>query len=276
MEAHRDGTEPVFLMVGLKAPHLQFEYPARYETAFDGVGIPRPDTYDEDFSVSGKLQAVKDWLGMDEFHCGLNCFGDSWDRHIKSHYRAVLSLDDSVGTLRRAVSQRGKDDNTLFIYTSDNGYSLGDHGLTENHMVYDEPVRVPFLVDFPGWQDRGLRLDGLVSTMDIAPTALDYARVEPPPTMTGRSLKPLGDAGRTPRPADRAERVVAARTTRCHPRTPTDRSCQSAARRRDHARGAALRRRGRARARARHGDRRRHARAAARHGPDAGCGASRP
>jgi len=203
MQSHRDDSKPVFLMVGLKAPHLHFEYPARHEDAFDGVGIPRPDTYDEDFSLSGKLQAVKDWLGMEEFRCGLECFKGSWERYITSHYRAILGLDDSVGTLRRAIRHRAKDDNTLFVYTSDNGYSLGDHGLTEKHMLYEEPIRVPFLVDFPGQQDRGLRFDGLVSTLDIAPTALDYAGVAAPSTMQGRSLRPLAEAGAgAPAPED--------------------------------------------------------------------------
>ncbi len=191
LEAHKDSGKPIFLMVGLKAPHLHFEHPPRHDDKFEGVGIPKPDTYDEDFSLSGKLQKVKDWLGMDSFHCGLNCFDDSWDTYIKDHYRAILGLDDSVGTLRAAMRHRGKDDNTLFIYTSDNGYSLGDHGLTEKHMVYEEPIRVPFLIDFPGKADRAFRFDGLVSTLDIAPTALDYAGVAVPPYMTGRSLKPL-------------------------------------------------------------------------------------
>ncbi len=194
MQAHKNSRKPVFLMVGLKAPHLHFEHPARHKNAFEDVDIPKPDTYEENFSISGKLKAVKDWLGMDNFHCGLNCFDNSWDKYIKYHYRAILGLDDSIGTLRAATVHRAKEDNTLFIYTSDNGYSLGDHGLTEKHMVYEEPIRVPFLIDFPGQDDRGLRFDGLVSTLDIAPTALDYAGVTQPLTMTGRTLKPLVDA----------------------------------------------------------------------------------
>ena len=194
LEAHAYSDKPIFLMIGLKAPHLQFEHPARHDNAFDDVSIPKPDSYEEDFNVSGKLQAVKDWLGIETFHCGLKCFNNDWDTYIKKHYRAILGLDDSVGTLRAATRYRGKTDNTLFIYTSDNGYTLGEHGLTEKHMIYEEPVRVPFLVDFPGRNDRGLRFDGLVSTLDIAPTALDYAGVEIPSRMSGRSLKPLADA----------------------------------------------------------------------------------
>ncbi|MFK8079524.1 MAG: sulfatase-like hydrolase/transferase [Granulosicoccus sp.] len=193
MKAHADSDKPIFLMVGLKAPHLQFEHPKRYDDAYADVEVPKPDSYNEDFSTTGKVQEIKDWLGMDTFPCGLKCFQGKWDTYIKKHYRAILGLDDSVGTLRAATSHRKKTDNTLFIYTSDNGYTLGEHGLTEKHMIYEEPIRVPFLIDFPGTDDSGYRFDGMVSTLDIAPTALDYAQVDIPEYMTGRSLKPLID-----------------------------------------------------------------------------------
>ena len=193
MAENRGSDQPLFLMVGLKAPHLQFEHPERYKNSFDDVDIPQPDTYNEDFSVSGKLQSIKDWLGMDNFHCGLNCFNNSWSQYIKYHYRAILGLDDSIGTIREATSIRAKENNTLFIYTSDNGYSLGDHGLTEKHFVYEEPIRVPLLVDFPGSEDTGKRFSELVSTLDIAPTILDYANAEIPAFMAGSSLRKLNE-----------------------------------------------------------------------------------
>ena len=193
MQDNADSLKPIFLMVGLKAPHLQFEHPERYNDEYADIDIPKPDSYYEDFGISGKLQAVKDWLGIENFHCGLKCFQNDWNTYIKKHYRAILGLDDSVGTLRNAISHRNKTDNTLFIYTSDNGYTLGEHGLTEKHMIYEEPIRVPFLIDFPGQDDSGYRFDGLVSTLDIAPTALDYAGVVIPDHMQGRSLKVLMD-----------------------------------------------------------------------------------
>lgn len=187
----RSSDKPVFLMVGLKAPHLAFEHPERYEDEFEDIDIPTPSTYNENFAVSGKLQSLKDWLGIENFHCGLNCFNDSWSQFIKYHYRAILGLDDAVGEIRAATELRGKKDNTLFIYTSDNGYSLGDHGLTEKHFVYEEPIRVPFLVDFPGDADTGRRFTELVSTLDIAPTVLDYATLDIPDYMPGKSLRKL-------------------------------------------------------------------------------------
>ena len=196
LQTHADSDKPIFLMVGLKAPHLQFDHPKRHDHAFDSVDIPTPDTYDEDFSISGKLQAAKDWIGVVSGRGGIKHFDHSWDKYIKKHYRAILGLDDSIGTLRAATRHRDKEDNTLFIYTSDNGYSLGDHGMTEKHMVYEEPIRVPFLIDFPGEADQGFRFDGLVSTLDIAPTALDYAAVPIPERMDGRSLRPLVEPDR--------------------------------------------------------------------------------
>ncbi len=191
IKANEDGNKPLFMVVGLKEPHLWFEHPPRRNNDFADVTIPRPDTFYEDFAESGKLQEIKDWLGVSNFPCGLPCFNDSWDTYIRFHYRAIQGLDDAIGTIRNGINDGLQADNTLFIYTSDNGYSLGDHGLTEKHFVYEEPIRVPLLVDAPGSADAGKRISELISTIDIAPTVLDYAGIEIPQTMTGRSMQTL-------------------------------------------------------------------------------------
>ena len=191
IKASEDSDKPLFLVVGLKEPHLWFEHPPRRNNDFADVSIPRPDTFNEDFAESGKLQEIKDWLGISNFHCGLNCFDEDWDTYIRFHYRAIQGLDDAIGTIRNGINDGLQADNTLFIYTSDNGYSLGDHGLTEKHFVYEEPIRVPLLVDAPGSDDAGRRPNELVSVIDIAPTVLDYAGIDIPPQMTGRSMRTL-------------------------------------------------------------------------------------
>lgn len=188
---NREPGKPMFVMVSLKAPHLQFEHPARHAHAFADVDIPKPDTYEEDYASSGKPMGIFEWLSIENHPCGLKCFANSWQQFIKYHYRAVLGLDDQIGVLRDAIAAGRKPENTLFIYTSDNGYSLGDHGLSAKHFVYEEPVRVPFLVDAPGLNDIGRRSEALVSTTDIAPTILDYADIDIPSDMSGRSLRPL-------------------------------------------------------------------------------------
>lgn len=191
IKASESGDKPLFMVVGLKEPHLWFEHPPRRNNDFENVSIPRPDSYYEDFAESGKLQEIKDWLGISNFPCGLACFNDSWDTYIRFHYRAIQGLDDAIGRIRNGINDGLQADNTLFIYTSDNGYSLGDHGLTEKHFVYEEPIRVPLLVDAPGSADAGRRPDELISTIDIAPTVLDYAGIDIPETMTGTSMRRL-------------------------------------------------------------------------------------
>jgi len=191
IEENEKSDKPLFMVVGLKQPHLQFEHPSRHARAFDNVSIPQPPTYNEDFAQSGKLQEIDDWLGIENFHCGLNCFDDSWDTYITSHYKAIQGLDDAIGTIRDAIDKGTQSDNTLFVYTSDNGYSLGDHGLTEKHFVYEEPIRVPLLVDAPGEAGAGQSPSEMVTTIDIAPTIFDYADIERPSTFVGRSLRPL-------------------------------------------------------------------------------------
>ena len=195
IEASEGSDKPLFMVVGLKQPHLHFEHPPRHDGAFDNVSIPQPPTYNEDFAESGKLQEIDDWLGIENFPCGLACFGDSWDNFISSHYSAIQGLDDAIGTIRNAINNSTQSDNTLFVYTSDNGYSLGDHGLTEKHFVYEEPIRVPLLVDVPGDAGAGLAPSEMVSTIDIAPTIFDYADIERPSTFVGRSLRPLIEGG---------------------------------------------------------------------------------
>ncbi len=200
IEASESSSRPLFMVVGLKQPHLHFEHPARQAAAFADVFIPRPDTYYEDFANSGKLQEIDDWLGIENFPCGLPCFDDSWDKFIRFHYRAIQGLDDAIGEIRSAIADSGKADNTLFIYTSDNGYSLGDHGLTEKHFVYEEPIRVPLLVDAPGNSGAGVVKSEMISTIDIAPTIFDYADLAMRDTFTGKSMRPLIEADSSTNP----------------------------------------------------------------------------
>lgn len=179
---------PFFAMVGLKQPHMPFTSPKRHENQFADETIPKPTTFDEDFSVTGKLYSP--FLNFEDGPAGKKFFG-SWDNYIKKHYRAILGLDDAVGTIIKALEDSGELDNTFFIYTSDNGYSLGDHGHTEKHLTYEEPIRVPMLVRYPKAVKAGTFVDQMVSNIDIAPTILDYAGVEVPDGMTGLSWRPL-------------------------------------------------------------------------------------
>ncbi len=182
--------EPFFLYVGLKSPHLPYHYPERLEHAYDGVTIPTPSSYHEDWEITGKRGLLGSQINIHTFGVGIP-YWKTWDHYIKSYYRSALSIDESVKTVLDALNEKGLLDDTLVIYTSDHGYNNGEHALTEKHYAYEHVMRVPMLVQYP----RGIRAGGvndeLVINLDIAPTLLDFCGVPVPETMDGRSWKPL-------------------------------------------------------------------------------------
>jgi arylsulfatase A-like enzyme len=182
--------QPFFLYVGLKSPHLPYHYPERLEHAFDGVDIPPPASYHEDWEATDKRGLIGSQINFHTFPVGLKHW-KTWENYIKSYYRSTLSIDESVKTVLDALEAKGLLDNTLLIYTSDHGYSNGEHALTEKHYAYENIMRVPMLVQYPS-EIRGGRVnDELVINLDLAPTVLDFCGVATPEEMDGKSWKPL-------------------------------------------------------------------------------------
>lgn len=189
---------PFFIFLGLAAPHLNFGYPAKYEHIFDGIDIVKPGNWNEDYSETGKAPYMKDFVGLEEFEGGLPLFGNDWERYVKSYYRSSQSIDESVGKVLAALDAAGVADDTLVIYTSDHGYSLGEHGLTEKHFAYEGVLRVPMLVRYPGVVEPGTVNTQLVSNLDVAPTCLDLCGLPIPEDVEGMSWRPILEAGGKP------------------------------------------------------------------------------
>ncbi|MGH8249206.1 MAG: sulfatase family protein [Steroidobacteraceae bacterium] len=111
---------------------------------------------------------------------------------IRDRAEMMLAVDESIGRLRAALESARLLDDTVFVFTSDNGYFFGEHGLTvERRFPYEECIRSPLLVRYPPRFKAGDRIDGLVSMIDIAPTLLQLAGIPPPSHIQGRSLLPL-------------------------------------------------------------------------------------
>lgn len=111
---------------------------------------------------------------------------------IRRRAEMMLAVDESVGRIVDALRETGKLDTTLIIFTSDNGYFYGEHGLTvERRLPYEESVRTPLLMRYPKLVEPGTKVDGLVVSIDLAPTVLDVAGVEIPTHVQGKSLTPL-------------------------------------------------------------------------------------
>ncbi len=188
--------KPFCVFVGLKAPHLPFQFPPRYNHTFDKTNISKPVSYDEDYVMNNKpaFENLPCNIKIREFVGGLKMFSNSWDKYVKSYYRSAQSLDDSLGTILKAVDNSGAAEDTIVIYTSDHGYSLGEHGLTEKHYAYEKCIRIPMLVRYPKMIKPGIRRKEMVLNMDVAPTLLDLADVPIPKDVEGKSWRPLFEA----------------------------------------------------------------------------------
>ncbi|MBN2313981.1 MAG: sulfatase-like hydrolase/transferase [Sedimentisphaerales bacterium] len=115
-----------------------------------------------------------------------------WRRNIYAYYRMVEDVNRQVGKVLQALHQSGQEDNTLIIFTSDHGEGLSSHRWTGKMMYYEEEAAVPLIVSWKGVTPAG-RIDRehLVSTLDVLPTICDYAGIEGPAVMRGKSLRPI-------------------------------------------------------------------------------------
>ena len=120
-----------------------------------------------------------------------------YQRYIQDYLRSVASVDDNLGRLLDYLDSSGLAENTVVIYSSDQGFFLGDHGWYDKRWMYEESLRMPFLVRWPGVIQPGSENRDLVQNLDFAPTFLALAGVAPPPEMQGRSIVPLL-SGETP------------------------------------------------------------------------------
>ena len=111
-----------------------------------------------------------------------------YQRYIQQYLATIASVDDSVGQILDYLEASGLSDNTILVYTSDQGFFLGEHGWFDKRFIYEESFRTPLLVQYPGRIRPGSRVKALVQNIDYAPTFLEYAGVDVPDDIQGRSL----------------------------------------------------------------------------------------
>ncbi len=114
-----------------------------------------------------------------------------FNRYIKDYLRTIKSVDDGVGELLDFLDENGLSENTIVVYTSDQGFYLGEHGWFDKRFMYKESFRTPLLVRYPQEIKPGTQIDKLVQNLDLAPTFLDYANVQIPDEMQGVSFRDL-------------------------------------------------------------------------------------
>ena len=111
----------------------------------------------------------------------------------------LKSVDEGVGQLRAALERTGQLDNTVFVFTSDEGYFFGEHGLSiERRLAYEESIRIPLIIRYPRRIRAGSYVDAMALGIDLAPTLLELAETKPVAAMNCRSLAPLFEKPKTP------------------------------------------------------------------------------
>ncbi len=114
-----------------------------------------------------------------------------YQRYMQDYLGSIASVDEGVGRVLDYLDENGLADNTIVVYTSDQGFYLGEHGWFDKRFMYEESFRTPLLIRYPGVIKPGTTSDALVQNLDFAPTFLDFAEVETPEDMQGQSMRPL-------------------------------------------------------------------------------------
>ena len=201
----RDRSKPFFLMHHFKAPHDNFENAERYDWLYEDVEIPEPISlrHQPDFGSAATRDAGTSISKRNtRRNMGHHMFVDqqlddpvytsvSYQRYLKKYLRTVRGLDDNIGRLIDFLRESGELDNTVVIYTSDQGFMLGEHDFIDKRWMYEESLRVPFIVHYPGFVKAGSRSDAIINNVDFAPTLLDIAGAKKPDFMQGDSFLPI-------------------------------------------------------------------------------------
>ncbi len=121
-----------------------------------------------------------------------------YQRYMREYLGTIAAVDDGVGQILDYLEQSGLDENTIVVYTSDQGFYLGEHGWFDKRFMYEESMRTPLLMQYKGHIEPGSTVDVPVQNIDYAPTFLDYAKITGDPGIQGRSLRPAAE-GSPPR-----------------------------------------------------------------------------
>lgn len=233
LKEERDPSKPFFLMHHYKAPHDYFEHAERYSDYLKDVDIPEPkNLWLENQPEFGSIAT----LGYDGElipHIGTSIgnrnprrsyaidlpplfpedYPDGYDPanyteteikrmtynvYLKNYLRCVKGVDDNLGKLFAYLDESGLMDNTVIIYTGDQGFVLGEHDYQDKRWMYEESMRMPFLIRYPKTIEAGSRTDAIVENVDYAATMLDFAEAKTPDYMQGRSFRSICETGKEP------------------------------------------------------------------------------
>ncbi|MGS0527396.1 sulfatase family protein [Zobellia nedashkovskayae] len=221
LENERDQDKPFMMMVHHKAPHRNWDPAERYMNKYEDIEIPEPDNFFDDYAtrttaahkqemdiatsmkIDSDLKAEGERYANDprykEHYVKFaqdNLKGEAlvkwkYQTYMKDYLRCIWSVDESVGEIMKSLKEQGLDENTIVIYSSDQGFYMGEHGWFDKRFMYEESFRTPLIVKWPGTVKPGSVNTDLVQNIDFAETFLDLADAPIPDDMQGKSVVPL-------------------------------------------------------------------------------------
>jgi arylsulfatase A-like enzyme len=222
--SNRDTSKPFMLLYQFKAPHRDWRPDSMFHELFSDFDFPLPETFKDDYE--GRLAASENmmeignhlnrrdmkqvpppglsrrdsmrWLAYGDkgqyWSPNDSLTGDAlkywkYQTYIKDYLRCVAGVDRAVGSVLDYLEENGLSENTIVVYTSDQGFYLGEHGWFDKRWMYEESFKMPFLIKNPRTIEAGTTSDAMVMNVDFAPTLLDMAGLEIPAQMQGKSFK---------------------------------------------------------------------------------------
>ena len=229
IENRRDETKPFMMMLHHKAPHRNWQPAPRHLTMYDDTQFPEPETLFDDYSTRSaaaagqemtlrdhmqqeydlKMGAAPDRLNEEQKLAWESAYGPKreaferekpegadlvrwkYQRYMQDYLGCIAAVDENIGRILDYLDVSGLADNTIVLYTSDQGFYLGDHGWFDKRFMYEESLRMPLVAKYPGHIPPGVVNGDLVQNLDFAPTFLELAGAVIPGDMQGKSLTRL-------------------------------------------------------------------------------------
>jgi arylsulfatase A-like enzyme len=205
---NRQKDQPFYLSMHFKATHEPYDYPARHKDLLANVEIPYPENF-ADWGAATTGRTHDGWpleiLGKryeaqtGKFYPGtsfslqsldsLEARKKTYQKFVKDFLRAGAAIDDNIGKLIAHLRDSGELNNTIIIYTADQGYFMGEHGFFDKRFMYEQSLRMPFVISYPKELKAGRRIDDIILNIDFPSLFLDYAGIKQPASMQGRSFR---------------------------------------------------------------------------------------
>ena len=199
LETAQASGDPWFLYLSHKAVHSDFTPAERHRDQYADVVLTLPASAEQDRDNPGRPLWVRNQ--RNSFH-GIEFPYHNPNTDLltiqRNYHRTMSAVDDSVGRIIDWLDSNGEANNTVVIYTSDNGFYFGEHGLIDKRSAYEESIRVPLIVSAPGRFPVNKTVSAQVANLDIAPTILDLAGANIPEQFEGQSFKGLAEGSTDP------------------------------------------------------------------------------